>query len=50
MPEINFNGYSLPNIENSDRHNQDTAIYLVEILFIVPNFLFINLIKLISHF
>ena len=50
MPEVNFNGYSLPNIENSDRHNQDTAIYLVEILFIMLNFLFINLIELMNHF
>ena len=38
MPEVNLNCYSLPNIENSDKHSQNTAIYLVELLYIVPNF------------
>ena len=50
MPEVNVNGYSLPNIDNSDRHNQDTAIFLIEILFLVPKFYFINFIQLINHF
>ena len=35
MPNVNFNCYSLPNIENSDRYGQDTAVYLVELLLIM---------------
>ena len=38
MPKINFNCYSLPNIENGDKNSQDTAIYLVEFLLILQNF------------
>ena len=33
MPEINFNCYSLPNIEDSDRHSQDIS-YLIHIVYI----------------
>ncbi len=38
MPEVNLNCYSLLNIENSNKHSQNTAIYLVELLYKVPNF------------
>ena len=50
MPEVNLNCYILPNIENSDKHSQDTAIYLVELLFIRSKSYFTNLIILIDHF